>query len=139
MPTNNFQRLIGVWKTEGVVIAENGNLELQGTDSYELILDGKYILHKANVKMGEEKNETFEMMSLVDSLERAGMHYFNSKGESGVMTGYLEGNNFVIEGDRIKFKGSIDDMNTKIVGKWYLQPPDNEWTEFIYITLTKQN
>jgi hypothetical protein len=107
MPTNNFQRLIGVWKTEGVVIAENGNLELQGTDSYELILDGKYILHKANVKMGEEKNETFEMMSLVDSLARAGMHYFNSKGESGVMTGYLEGNNFVIEGDRIKFKGLL--------------------------------
>ena len=47
-----FKRLIGIWKTEGTIKNEEGDVTLEGTDSYELILDGNYILHRANVKMG---------------------------------------------------------------------------------------
>jgi len=141
--TNNkasiFKKLIGVWKTEGFIITKKGNSKLVGTDSYEYILEENYILHKADVKMGNERNETFEIIEADNSTHHAKMQYFNSKGESGVMTCLINKNDFRINGDKIKFEGLFNDQYNKITGKWYLQTESNRWTEFSDIILTKQN
>lgn len=55
------------------------------------------------------------------------------------MTGFLNKNNFKIIGDKIKFEGTINDENSKLVGKWYLQANNNDWTAYIDLKLTKQN
>lgn len=133
-----FKRLIGTWKTEGIISTEKGDIELKGTDSYELILDGNYILHKAHVMMGNEKSETFEIIEFDHSPDKAKMHYFNSKGESGLMTGSIKGTDFSVEGQGLKFRGTITDDNAEIKGKWYQQAEDKEWHEFIELKLTKQ-
>lgn len=135
---SSFHRLLGVWKTTGEVKSGQGNLKIVGVDSYELILDGNYILHKGNVKMGNEHSETLEIMTLDNASDQAKMHYFNSKGEDGMMTGTILGNEFSIEGSGLRFNGLINQGNTTINGKWYLQTENEEWTEFIYINLEKQ-
>ena len=134
---SNFKRLIGIWKTTGQISTENQTLNLIGTDSYELILDGNYILHKADVIMGNEKSETFEIISLTETTDKAKMQYFNSKGESGIMTSEITDNGFRINGDGIKFSGTINDQNSEVVGKWFLQAADKSWTEFIDLKLEK--
>ena len=135
--TSSFKRLIGTWTTEGTIFTENGNLKLAGIDSYEFILNENYILHKAAVKKGNEKSETFEIIALSSTSEKATMHYYNSKGETGVMTGSFTENNFTIEGDKIKFEGTINEENTIVSGKWYLQTERNRWAEYIDLKLTK--
>ena len=137
--TSNFKRLIGIWKTEGTVYSHKDNLKLVGIDSYEFILDGNYILHKADVKMGNEKSETFEIITLGSSIKKANMQYYNSKGESGIMTSSLTENIFKIKGYKIKFEGTIDEENTKLIGKWSLKADNEKWTIFINLKLTKQN
>ena len=137
--SSNFKRLIGIWQTEGTVFTEKGNLKLVGLDSYEFILDGNYILHKADVKMGNEKSETLEIIALDCSAEKGKMEYYNSKGESGVMTSFLINNNFKINGDKIKFEGTINEENTELTGRWLLQTGNYQWTDFIDLKLTKQN
>ena len=134
--TTNFKRLIGIWKTEGTILTNNHNSKLIGTDSYELILNGHCILHKADVKMGNEKSQTFEIIAIDNSTEKAKMQFYNSKGESGSMTSSLIKNNFKIEGDKIKFEGTIDDDNAEIVGKWFLQVERNKWVEYIDLKLS---
>lgn len=136
--TSSFKRLIGIWKTKGIILSDRSNLKLEGTDTYELMLDGNYILHKADVLMGNEKSETFEIIELDNSPDKAKMQYFNSKGESGVMSSSLNGANFNIDGNRIKFRGTITDENAEIIGNWYLQTEANDWKEFIELKLTKQ-
>jgi len=136
--TNNFKRLIGTWKTEGVVLTGNEKSALIGTDSYGFILDGNYILHKADVTMGNEKSHTFEIISFDNTPEKANMQYYNSKGESGGMTAFLNADIFIINGDKIKFEGRIDAANTKVVGKWFVQGEGGQWTDFIDLTLTRQ-
>lgn len=135
--TSNFNRLIGVWKTTGQISTGSETLNLSGTDSYELILDGNYILHKADVIMGSEKSETFEIISLTDTTGNAKMQYFNSKGESGTMKSEITNNDFRIYGDGIKFNGTINDKNSEVIGKWFLQADDKSWTEFINLKLKK--
>ena len=136
--TSNFKRLIGIWKTEGTILNGTDPLRLTGTDSYEFILDGNYILHKADVLMGNQKSQTYEIISLGSSPEKAIMHYYNSEGESGVMAAFLQGAVFRMEGDKIKFEGTIDVQNTKVAGKWSVQGESEQWTDFIDLTLTKQ-
>jgi len=136
--TNSFKRLLGIWKTEGIILSDNSKLKLEGKDTYELILDGNYVLHKADVIMGKERSETIEIIEFDNSPYKAKMQYFNSRGESGVMTGSLNKTDFNIDGDRIKFRGTINDGNTEITGKWYLQTETNDWKDFIKIKLTRQ-
>lgn len=137
--TSNFKRLIGTWVTSGQVFTEKGIMELKGTDSYEWILDGNFILHKADVTMGNEKSETFEMVILETPIDKAQMKYFNSKGESGTMQSELKDNAFNIQGNGIKFNGTINNENTEIVGKWYLRSESKGWERFIELKLKKAN
>jgi hypothetical protein len=137
--TTNFKRLIGVWKTSGQILTENQTVNLSGTDSYELILDGNYILHKANVLMGTQRSETLEIISLTDTADKAKMQYFNSKGESGIMKSEITNNDFLIIGDSLKFSGTISDNTSEIIGKWFIQTDNKSWKEFIDLKLKKQN
>lgn len=136
--TSNFMKLIGVWKTSGKVYSVNETTNLSGQDIYELILNGNYILHKADVIMGNEKNETLELISLPKPTDKAQLQYFNSKGESAVMTGQINDNEFLINGEGIKFIGTINNQNTEIVGKWFLLTESENWIEFIELKLEKQ-
>ena len=136
--TSNFKILTGTWKTTGTIKTSNETQVLDGYDSYELILDGNFILHKADVRMGNETSETVELISLDGSVDKARMQYFNSKGETGVMNGKLTNNELEIDGSRIKFRGVINNECTEITGKWFLQTDNNDWTEFIELKLEKQ-
>ncbi|OXB04494.1 DUF1579 family protein [Flavobacterium pectinovorum] len=135
---SNFKRLVGIWKTSGNIKSGHENLELNGIDSYELILDGNYILHKAKVKMGNDISETFEIFKLQNSMDKAKTQYFDSKGEDGIMTSSLVKNEFNIEGKNLKFTGNINDHSTLITGNWYAQTQDGNWNDFIELKLEKQ-
>jgi hypothetical protein len=135
---SNFKRLVGVWKTSGEIKSGPDNLKLIGTDSYELILGGNYILHKADVQMGNERSETLEIIQLDNSIDKAKMNYFNTKGEDGIMTGSIINNEFRIEGKGLRFNGMINDENTEIIGKWYIQTENDKWADFIDLKLEKQ-
>lgn len=95
--TSNFKKLIGIWKTEGTILTAKDNPKLVGVDSYEFILNGNCILHKADVKMGNEKSETLEIIALDNSTEKGRMQYYNSKGESGILTSSLTENNLKLK------------------------------------------
>ena len=135
---SSFKRLIGIWKTTGNVQSGEDSLKLIGIDSYEFILDGNYILHKADVQMGNEKSETLEIIQLDNSPDKAKMQYFNTKAEDGIMTSSIINNEFRIEGKGLMFNGTINDENTKITGKWSSRTENDKWMDFIDLTLEKQ-
>ena len=135
--TSNFSRLIGIWVTKGTIVTHTNDLELLGIDTYEYILNENYILHKADVMMGDERTQTCEIISLTNSKERAKMQYYNSKGESGSMTSYLVKNVFKIKSSTMKFEGKFNDENTELIGKWFVKESD-KWIDFIDIKLKKQ-
>ena len=133
--TTSFRKLLGSWKTEGVVLSDQS--ELKGTDTYELILDGNFILHKADVIMRGQRNETLEIIAIGDS-GSATMSYYNSKGESGKMSAFIREEELVITGDRIKFNGILIENDSAITGQWFHQKDDGNWESFIKMKLTKE-
>ena len=59
-----YKRLIGEWKTTGEIVLGNNKKILTGKDSYEFILGKNFILHRADVLIGEERSETYEIISM---------------------------------------------------------------------------
>lgn len=136
---SDFKRLIGKWNTEGRILTNQNDSESKiiGTDSYEFILNGNFILHKANVLMGNTKSETYEIIALENSNEKIKMQYFNSDGENGIMVGFLKENDFRIENENLKFKGTISNDNTLITGTWQQLSEENNWLDFLEMKLSK--
>ncbi|WP_158655813.1 hypothetical protein [Sphingobacterium sp. HMA12] len=133
---SNYRTFIGIWKTSGEVRVGAKTVSLVGVDSYEFILDQNCILHKANVNIGDERSETFEMITMLPG-DKVKMQYANSRGESGVMTGNLTNSIFTIEGDGIKFNGRMNNNCSILVGNWYMQAENGDWEQFITLKLEK--
>ena len=66
------------------------------------------------------------------------MHYFNANGEQGEMTCMIIKNEFIIEGNKLRFVGIINDSNTLIQGSWHKPEDGKEWVEFIELQLSKE-
>lgn len=137
---SEFQKLIGEWKTEGRILAKGNEPEvhISGTDSYELILDGYYILHKADVLMGEVRGQTYELIGLDEAGEKAKFEYYNNPGVSGKMVGMLKNNRLNIEGDGLRFDGRLNDDGSQLAGTWQeLRNQEGQWLDFMEIRLSK--
>jgi hypothetical protein len=135
---SNWKRLIGVWNTSGNVLQSNGETHerIIGIDSYEFILDGNFILHKANVQMGKVKSETYELIQLED-LQTVKMNYYNSNQETGVMRGTLNENELRIESEYLRFIGNISVDNNLVSGTWQKKDEGGNWSDFLEIKLSK--
>lgn len=142
--STDFKKFIGTWKTEGKILKStntsesDSELKVEGTDIYELVLDGFYILHKAVVLMGNEKSETFELIQLDDTENKTKMSFYNSKGESGLMSGFLDGKSFRIDGKELRFAGEFNEVETEMKGKWQITDEQNEWQDFLEMRFTKR-
>lgn len=135
---SSFSRLIGVWETSGIIKSSEGDVKITGIDSYEPVLENNYILHKADVRLGNNRSETMEFIKLDNLSNKAIMNYFNSNGEDGIMYGTIINDVFKIEGNGLRFEGNIGDGNTIIIGKWHIQADNENWVDYIDLTLKKR-
>lgn len=59
-----FSRLIGRWKTSGSVFDEHGRktISIAGTDEYEWMTGGHWIIHRVDVMMGDDHVRALELI-----------------------------------------------------------------------------
>lgn len=89
----NLEFLIGVWQTQGEVVAENENppIKFQGTDRYEWILGKSFILHKVDVQMGKDKTEVYEFIGGFDTnTAKYKMRSFDNQGAFAEMEAHID-------------------------------------------------
>jgi hypothetical protein len=135
----DFNKLIGKWKTEGWILktSQNPEMKITGTDIYEIILDGFFILHTADVLMGNEKSLTHEIIGFDKQNDQATLQHYNNQGSSGKMTGTLKDDEFRINGDGLRFKGHFSKNNKEIVGVWEKSADQKNWVEFLKMNFVK--
>ena len=135
----DFKKLIGKWKTDGRVLKTDKNPEMKitGTDTYETILDGFFILHTADVLMGNEKSQTYEIIGFDKTNDQATLQHYNNQGASGKMTGTLKNGELKLNSDVLRFKGQFSDNDNQIIGTWEKLTDQKKWVEFIIMNFTK--
>ena len=135
----HFKKLIGKWKTEGLILKTDKNPEMKitGTNTYETILGGFFILHKADVLMGNERSQTYEIMGLDLTNNEAILQHYNNQGSSGKMTAILKKDELKIKGERLRFKGKFSNKDKEITGTWEKLTDQDNWIEFLKVNFKK--
>lgn len=134
-----LDKLVGVWNTEGKVLqTQTGpEIKIRGTDTYQW-LPGEYFLqHIVDVLMGDERNQTYEIIGYNESADNFSMHYFDNKGNSGFMKANFINDQWHFMGDNLRFTGSFSNDDNTFSGIWELLE-NNHWRQFIHITLSKR-
>lgn len=133
-----FGRLIGNWATTGDVKSGEEQLKLNGSDSYQFILDGAFILHKADVMIGDNKSETFEVIGYDSSTSAYTMRFFDNTGKSGVMKATILNDVWTFEGEGMRFTGGFKKDGHEFSGTWEQLSDDNKWTHLMNIQLRRE-
>lgn len=134
-----LNRFAGKWETKGRIPSSETSPEIiiMGTDTYEWILDGFYLLHKADVLIGDEKNETFEIIGFDNETGKYIMQFFNNKGESGYMSGHHEKETWKFQGEALRFTGGFKNDNNEFSGIWEILNEHKKWIHFMDINLIR--
>ena len=133
--------LIGKWETNGEVITSPGTpaMKITGTDSYEWALDGNFILHKADVMMGDEKMEVIEFIGEYDPDHNSfEMRSFDSRGDFTSMLGTIDVHGeFHINGHNIRAVLSADQHGSKMNANWEKSDFGQSWIPWMKMKFTK--
>ncbi|NIJ53895.1 DUF1579 family protein [Dyadobacter arcticus] len=128
----------GKWNTSGTLQAMPGDppVYFHGTDTYEWLPGGFFLLHTVDVMMGNERKQSIEVIGYDPLSELYPMQHFDDQGESGIMHGRLEGDQWTILSSELRFNGIFSaDMKT-LTGVWE-QCMEDSWTHLMEIALTK--
>jgi len=137
---SQLNQFIGHWDTEGKILSTETTPEVKifGTDTYEWLPGEYFLLHKVNVFMGDEKNETYEVIGFNKLIGKYTMQHYDNKGNSGLMIATCENGIWTFLGEALKFTGGFKNHGKEFSGKWEKSSDENRWIHFMDIKLTKK-
>lgn len=127
----------GRWKTSGTVFLPDGTMTVQGTDTYEWFPGGFFLVHKVDVLMGTERNETLEMIGYDAADNNYTMHSYDNQGNYGEMRATCDNGNWTFQGATLRFRGGFSEGGQVLSGVWE-QLENSAWKKFIAIRLERK-
>lgn len=134
-----LRKLVGKWNTTGSLFQQDGSpsIPVEGIDTYSWLPGEFFLLHTADVKIGEERNQTHEIIGYESGKDCFFTHYFDSKGESGTMIIMVREPLWVIQGGTLRFTGGFLDQEQTFSGVWEQLKEGDGWVHFMEIRLEK--
>ena len=132
-------KLVGNWNTTGKVLKTQTSPEIQvsGSDSYAWLPGEFFLLHIVDVMIGEDRNQTYEIIGYDNTGDYFTMHYFDNKGNTGFMKATIRNNQWTFLGDNLRFTGGFSDDENIFSGVWEQLDSAGNWQQFMDIHLAK--
>lgn len=130
---------VGRWSTSGQVLPSGSApaLELTGTDEYEWVPGGFFLLHRVDVRIGGEPAQALEIIGWDAARGTYFMRSFDNQGNAGEMQASVGGDGrWRFTGDAERFTGAFSDGGGTLSGRWERREGD-EWLPWMDIHLTK--
>lgn len=129
-----WQAFIGTWKTEGETTTGD---KITGFDSYEWFPGNFFVIHKVDVKMGEEHIQGMEIISYDATTGKYPMQYYNNKGDTSLSQATENNGKWNITGEKERLAFSITENGNVIAGTWEGSEDGKTWAPIMNIKLTK--
>ncbi|WP_316838394.1 DUF1579 family protein [Pedobacter gandavensis] len=138
---HQLNKFVGTWNTAALIPSSDNNPEvkIKGTDRYEWITDGFFLLHTADVMIGTDNSKTHEIIGYDKLNHHYTMQYYNNKGNSGLMIAKLDDGLWTFSGDDLRFKGGFNENEDVFSGVWEQFTANKIWTHLMDIKLSKKH
>jgi len=129
---------IGKWNTHGNAKAGKGepDVKIEGTDTYEWVAGGAFVLHTVDVTMGAERKESIEVIGFEKSTNKYFMRSYDDAGEITEMIAEFGKGTIRFLSDDLRFTGSFSDDEKVLSGVWE-QRNNEKWEPLMDIKLSK--
>jgi hypothetical protein len=132
--------IIGKWNTQGTIRATDTSQELKinGTDTYEYVSNGFFILHTVNVMMGSESVESIEIIGFDETIQKYQMQSFDNSGNITFMNGaFNDKNAFLLIGEKQRATLTVNIAFSEMKAYWEQSEDGINWIPWMDITFSK--
>ncbi|MBB5079554.1 DUF1579 family protein [Nonomuraea endophytica] len=137
MTNKQLDALAGHWNSRGTTVGDA--VEISGTDAYEWLAGGHFLVHRVDVRMGEEKVEAIEMIGPYDpDSDSWPMRAFDSSGNYGTMRATVDDDGvwtFAGETERATLRIARDGGAMSAV--WERTEDGTTWSHWMDMAFTK--
>lgn len=129
---------VGRWSTAGEVLASAGGpaQEIVGTDEYEWLPGGYFLLHRVDVRIGGERVQALEIIGWDARRGTYFMRSFDSQGGAAEMQAGVHDGTWTFRGDSERFTGGFGNGGDTLSGRWERRQ-DGAWLPWMDVRLTK--
>lgn len=133
-----LQPFVGRWRTRGQVraTADAPAVEIEGTDSYEWLPGGFFLLHRVDVRIGGQPAQALEVIGWDADAGSFFMHSYDDHGNTGIMRMSVREDVWTFLGDAERFTGGFSDGGDTLSGHWERRD-GSEWLPWMDVHLTK--
>ncbi|MFI6297090.1 hypothetical protein ACIBEJ_36250 [Nonomuraea sp. NPDC050790] len=137
MTDRRLDALAGHWISRGRTVGEA--VPISGTDTYEWLAGGHFLVHRVDVRMGEEKVEAIEMIGPYDpDGDCWPARAFDSSGHYGTMRATVDGDGvwtFAGESERATLR--IAPGGDAMSAFWERTEDGTSWTHWMDMEFTR--
>jgi uncharacterized protein DUF1579 len=132
--------LTGQWNTSGIILGPDPTqaARIHGTDNYEWVSGGHFLLHRVNVLMGDTPTEAVELIGYDPETGKFPMRSFDDNGNCTTMFGAMDAHGtFTIDGGKIRatLKPNLDASALDVL--WEQSEDVLHWEPWLKMTLEK--
>lgn len=133
-----FQPIIGRWRTSGSVLDEQGAVTaaIEGTDSYEWMVGGHWVIHRVDVLMGEDRAEVLELIGGHDAdTDSYAMRAFDGSGSFSTMSAHRgDAGSWSFRGDGVR--ATLWPDGPCMTARWEREHSPGSWIRWMDMAFT---
>ncbi|MBC7827663.1 MAG: DUF1579 family protein [Chitinophagaceae bacterium] len=130
----------GRWNTEGKTRARDSStaMKIKGTDTYEWLEGGYFLVHYVDVKVGAEILKAIEIIGYDAEGNNYPTHSFDSQGNSGTYQASVHDGIWTFRGKSERATIVIGQDGDKMTAHWEQLTNSQDWVPWMDIELTKE-
>ncbi len=133
--------LVGKWQSEGETIASKDEpaVKIKGTDIYEWFHGDYFLLHHADVRMGEQQVKVIEVIGGYDaSSQTYPMRSFDNQGNFQTMQASVDDKGvWTFVGESIRSTLVVAEDGSTMTAKWERTDDGSMWQHWMDMKFTK--
>jgi hypothetical protein len=135
-----LEPLVNKWRTSGHVYDASGSevMRIEGTDEYEWMAGGRWVIHRVDVMMGDDRTQALELIGEPGGDGTFTMRAFDASGAFDTMTLVVRGRTFHAQGDGVRNTLTVNDDGSAMAAVWERQAEDKSWFRWMRIDFDRR-
>ena len=131
--------LEGRWRTQGQTVATKDapSIKIEGTDTYEWLPGGFFMIHRVDVRMGTDDAKTLEVIGYDVATNTYLTTFFDNLGNTGSYRATVHGDVWTFQGAADRATLTIRDRGNTMRAHWERTDDGVHWQDWMEISLTR--
>lgn len=131
--------LVGRWRTSGHVVAAGGEdvVQITGTDVYEWLPGGHFLIHWVDVSIGGQDTHNLEVIGYDPATNRYPTRFFDHEGNSGTYTAMVLDEVLHLSTDGARATLVLDPAGARMQANWEKMDKHGAWRPWMELEFTR--